>query len=148
MLLLDNYFDELKIRIWHKGEKKLMYFNNPTLIDGDTLQGGLLFKNYDHKIQNVAECRPSDFIIDVYSGYIDKSAAKIYTNDIIKTDYGDIGVVKYSKHFLDWRIVFVKGRKHLTVQEEYGVAMFDFIYPKIHLKVIGNIYENKELIGG
>ncbi len=38
----------------------MMLFNNPTLVDGNILQGGLLFKNYDHKIKNVHEVSPED----------------------------------------------------------------------------------------
>lgn len=77
-----------------------------------------------------------------YSGVEDISGIRIFAGDIVKTKYGDIGIVEYSTYFLEWRIIFYLGRDHLIRYKEYGVAMFDFIYPKIHLKVIGNKYEN------
>lgn len=81
-----------------------------------------------------------------YTGHDDINGVRIFANDIVKTPDSDIGIVVYKKHFLEWRIVFIKGRKHLTKMKEYGVAMFDFTYPKMHLEIIGNIYENKELL--
>ncbi len=77
-----------------------------------------------------------------YAGIEDISDIRIFAGDIIKTKYGDIGIVEYSTHFLEWRIVFYHGREHLIKYREYGVSIFDFIYPKIQLKVIGNKYEN------
>ena len=38
--------NRLKFRIFCKSENKMMLFNDPTLIDGETGKGGLLFKNY------------------------------------------------------------------------------------------------------
>lgn len=78
----------------------------------------------------------------LYTGKIDKNKVKIFAGDIVETTDGDIGIVEYSEHFLEWRIKFYIGRPHLLNKEEYGVAMFDFIYPKMTLKVIGNKYEN------
>lgn len=136
MLLLDNYFDELKIRIWHKGEKKLMYFNNPTLINGDTLQGGLLFKNYDHKIQNVEECRPNDFIIMFSSGKNDKDGKPIYSGDIVKLSNDKIGFVVYE--YQTYTIHFSK--KDKLRRWPLGA------YEDEELTIVGNIYENSEVI--
>ena len=157
MLLLDNYFDELKIRIWHKGEKKLMYFNNPTLINGDTLQGGLLFKNYDYKIQNVEECKPNDFIIMFFTGMYDKHKKPIYEGDILKDKSGHIRIcvkedgaykfpaLKESRYFhypiknkrpdrRNGLLAFLTFQDHLSRKD------------KAELEVIGNIYENSEVI--
>ena len=136
MLLLDNYFDELKIRIWHKGEKKLMYFNNPTFINGDTLQGSLLFKNYDHKIQNVEECRPNDFIIMLSSGKNDKDGKPIYSGDIVKLSNDKIGFVVYE--YQTYTIYFSK--KDKLRRWPLGA------YEDEELTIVGNIYENSEVI--
>jgi uncharacterized phage protein (TIGR01671 family) len=70
----------------------------------------------------------------------------IFDRDIVKDASGNIGVVKYSDHFLDWRIHFYKGWDRLTEAKERGVRMFDLVYIKMGLEIIGNIHDNPELL--
>lgn len=79
-----------------------------------------------------------------YSGKDDIKGIKIFDGDIVKTIYDDIGIVEYSKHFMEWRIKFYKGREHLTSYYKYGTPIFSFFYPEIYVEVIGNKYENSE----
>lgn len=157
MLLLDNYFDELKIRIWYKGEKKLMYFNNPTLIDGDSLEGGLIFRNYDHKIQNVKECNPNDFIIMFFSGLYDKNKKPIYEGDILKDKNGHIRIcVKedgaYKFPALKESRYFHNPIKNKRPDRNNGILAFLTFQDnlsrkdKAQLEIIGDIYKNNEVI--
>lgn len=69
--------DRFKFRIYCKSEKKMILFNSPTLIDGDIFQGGLLFKNYDHKIINCHEVAPEDLILMQCTGLKDKNGTLI-----------------------------------------------------------------------
>jgi uncharacterized phage protein (TIGR01671 family) len=82
-----------------------------------------------------------------YTGLKDRDAKRIFEGDIVKDEFGNIGVVRYSDHFLDWRIHFYKGRPDLVDCKEYGVRMFDWVYQKILLEVIGNIHDAPELLG-
>lgn len=79
--------DRFKFRIYCKSEKKMMLFNNPTLIDGDIFQGGLLFKNYDHKITNCNEINPEDLILMQCTGLKDHTGKLIFEGDIVKLSY-------------------------------------------------------------
>lgn len=81
-----------------------------------------------------------------YTGKNDINGVKIFAGDIVKTRYGDIGIVEYSNHFLEWRIKFYKGHDYLVTMYKYGTHIYPFVYPDMSLKVIGNKYENKEVI--
>ena len=132
--------DRFKFRIYCKSENKMMLFNNPTLIDGDILQGGLLFKNYDHKIKNVHEVKPEDLILMQCTGLKDKNNTLIFEGDII----------------------YKKGTKNHKGEKMYSEVIWDQMYAEFNIsddngmhrmpsnsnniEIIGNIYENPELL--
>ena len=107
---------EIKFRIFNQGTKKMKVF---TLRDAICNIFDLSFRGYDKA-----------FIMQ-FTSLLDKSGKEICEGDIVKIDMqdGKIFEVKYEK---------------FTSEEFEGIG---FVFPEIHnLKVIGNIYENKELL--
>ena len=130
--------DRFKFRIYCKSENKMMLFNNPTLVDGDILQGGLLFKNYDHKIKNVHEVKPEDLILMQCTGLKDKNGKLIFEGDILLSlaTKSHIGVVCWDKEKAYFKING-KGIAYNALQTFCSKNAFE---------VIGNIYEHPELL--
>ena len=128
----------IKFRIYCKSENKMMLFNNPTLVDGDILQGGLLFKNYDHKIKNVHEVKPEDLILMQCTGLKDKNGKLIFEGDILLSlaTKSHIGVVCWDKEKAYFKING-KGIAYNALQTFCSKNAFE---------VIGNIYEHPELL--
>lgn len=139
--------DRFKFRIFCKSENKMMLFNNPTLIDGDILKGGLLFKNYDHKIKNVHEVKSEDLILMQSTGLKDKNGTLIYEGDIVKIEYYDFEI-KHRIGIVEWEddgfCITYHNPKDTKVS---GCSLVDIVNGDKQ-EVIGNIYETPELIGG
>ena len=81
--------------------------------------------------------------VDLHTDLLDKNGLKIFGRDIIKDDYGNIGIVFYSEHFCGWRIKFIKGRSDLLIKS--GIDIFSWVYPKMMLEVIGNLHDKHKL---
>ena len=80
-----------------------------------------------------------------YTGLRDRNGlTMLFEGDVVKDNYGNIGVITYSDHFLNWRIVFHKARPDLI--GEYGCHIFEWTYPENILEVIGSIHDNPDLL--
>ncbi|KJS84972.1 MAG: hypothetical protein JM58_09385 [Peptococcaceae bacterium BICA1-8] len=117
---------EIKFRLWCK-EKKEWEQNLWTLTpDGRIfdMQRNCLYKNN------------GNHILMQFTGLYDKSGKEIYEGDIGKTDFANM-IVSYQK---DWGT-------YILSETLYDVFEFWVINAyKGELEVIGNIYENPELI--
>lgn len=139
---------EIKFRAWNKKSKKMYYGNsnewaewfeakdNPIGIINRILNG-----NYTEE----------EYIFMQYTGLKDRDGKEIYEGDIVKTRRG-VGIVRF-------------GDTYLTINGEYSIYYYGFYieYGKYILssdedmvqpllssgcEVIGNIYENPELLRG
>ncbi len=131
--------DRFKFRVWNELKQKFEPENRTHLLgNGELVLIDKCGKAYvkDNPNYKVSFC----------TGLKDKNGNLIYEGDIVKTNYEDVGIIKYSTHFSRWQIIFKQGRKHLLEYKEIGVHIFDFTYPKMHLEIIGNIYENPDMI--
>ena len=120
---------EIKFRAWDKGKKE---FVDDVLITAN--KHGFLYQN-DNKCEFSGEDR--DIILMQYTGLKDKTGVEIFERDIVRRfDYGErVGVVEYG---------YGNGNiwgGYMIVSPKHGI-----IGPSKDIEVIGNIYENPELI--
>lgn len=129
---------EIKFRAWDKVKQIWCNYKiddgKVYFIDNDT---GCLYRNYPGKYEN--------FDLMQYIGLKDINNVEIFEGDIVEmskenSDFKEISVVKFDKN----KASFV-----LETQDDYGYLSYDisyYNYHKVYYKVIGNIYENKELL--
>lgn len=128
---------EIKFRAWDK--KKEMWTNYKSydgilyFMDKNT---GVWFGKYNKRYK--------DFDLMQYIGMKDMNNVEIYENDIVeifkeKSYLNDTAVVKFDKYSSSFVLV--------VQDDDCGYLSYDFAYyDKTKYKVIGNIYENKELL--
>ena len=123
---------EIKFRAWHKEEKII-----GEVLGIDILHKEIFFSNEDVDCYEHSDFK--DIELMQYTGLYDKNEKEIYEGDIVKlrANHG-IGVVKYYDEWGAFVVEYIKS-KPLTV---LGMS-----YYKEDIEVIGNIYENPELLG-
>ncbi|GAH04127.1 unnamed protein product, partial [marine sediment metagenome] len=86
------------------------------------------------------------YVLMQYTGLKDCKGKEIYEGDIVEYYfYKETAIVKWSDHFSRLHLHFIgEYREHL--KNKHGIYIFDWTYPKMELKIIGNIYENPELL--
>ena len=119
---------DIKFRVWDN-ERNAMF--NSKSVDIDFFEGKIEITSDTIRYDEVYTDEIKDFELMQYVGCKDKNNKEIYEGDIVKTKK-HIGQIIYSKgmFFID-----VKGDFYLPI---YNVSEF--------MEVIGNIYENPELI--
>ena len=148
---------EIKFRAWNDKNKKMFYLDNKAdeyykgafLLWGSKLWNGKVFGNYwklgdaDHEWEifgasNSNDGTDSKDVLMQYTGLKDKNGKEIYEKDILNMTYhGSVSIVKPE-------IKGVVGFERCSfIIEENGISL-----GKIgrSLEVIGNIYENPELL--
>ena len=122
------YMKDIKFRVWDN-ERNAMF--NSKSVDIDFFEGKIEITSDTIRYDEVYTDEIKDFELMQYVGCKDKNNKEIYEGDIVKTKE-HIGQIIYSKgmFFID-----VKGDFYLPI---YNVSEF--------MEVIGNIYENPELL--
>ena len=122
------YMRDIKFRVWDN-ERNAMF--NSKSVDIDFFEGKIEITSDTIRYDEVYTDEIKDFELMQYVGCKDKNNKEIYEGDIVKTKE-HIGQIIYSKgmFFID-----VKGDFYLPI---YNVSEF--------MEVIGNIYENPELL--
>ena len=117
---------EIKFKAWDKVNREMIPWNR--LLNGYNLRNVFM--------------RPEmcGLILMQYTGLKDKNGVEIYEGDIVETVYnGEVfaGVVVYDLSEVDFKITDGK--------EKYG-RNFQYLAGNDENEVIGNIYENKDLL--
>ena len=122
------YMRDIKFRVWDNERNAML---NSKSVDIDFFEGKIEITSDTIRYDEVYTDEIKDFELMQYVGCKDKNNKEIYEGDIVKTKE-HIGQIIYSKgmFFID-----VKGDFYLPI---YNVSEF--------MEVIGNIYENPELL--
>ena len=122
---------EIKFRAWHK-EKKIM----GEVLGIDILHKEIFFSNGDVDCCGFADLKYIELM--QYTGLKDKNNKEIYEGDILFESFGE----KY------YKVVFENGSFRAEFEGDFEEHSFDLIDVVAQgCEVVGNIYENPELLG-
>lgn len=132
----DNKKREIEFRAKDVDDNKWVY-GTPAIISRDYwmieknayMEYGEIYDMYAIKQETLGQ----------FTGICDKDGKKIYEGDIIKTGYEDIYEVRFEEKRGGW-YPFACG-------DGCGCCEYEVEYPQ-YCKVVGNIYDNPELLGG
>ena len=129
---------EIKFRAWLKEEKKMVIVET---IDFSEKSIQYLEKNEIIDAYLLRRMIFDDIELMQYTGIKDKNGTEIYEGDILKDKKGRLAIVKWHGSFSAFMCCFVS--------EENLYKKNKFLYlAYMNLEVIGNIYENRELLEG
>lgn len=131
---------EIKFRVWSK-------FYNDWVESFCIKDGQVHLGNSVHYPGNQVD----DAIIMQYTGLKDKNSRELYELDITKDKFGNIDVICWINTEGAYATVplnlYLEGDYEYTVVDECGIDCF-FVnnVPEEYLEIIGNVYENPELL--
>jgi uncharacterized phage protein (TIGR01671 family) len=137
-----------------RSDMRARLFRGKRIDTGEWVQGGILQYGEGKHAYIVTDSVPLAKYIDVvpkttgeYIGIKDRQGRRIFEGDIVKDQSGNIGTVRYSDYFLDWRISFYIGRDDLKDDmHSGGTRIYEWVHPEMCLEIIGNIHDTPELL--
>lgn len=135
---------EIKFRAWDSCNERMVEPRNILKINMSRLNQEPYLIVYLRKwmnpvreIKEVDKCYTNEFELMQYTGLKDKNGKEIYQGDIVKTLY-KVGQVKWCNK---------QGRYNVYLKNQYGVNEMSFTENMANAcELLGNIYENSELI--
>ena len=133
----------IKYKLWDKKNKKFLEDDYGT--DYAILPNGIVIKMYDNGFgEGYSVHNLNNIKILQFTGLKDKNYKDIYEGDILRYKFP-----------YDRRIIHISAVSYLETQSSFGIVdlyrnsipLYD-ITCKEYAEIIGNIYENKELLKG
>ncbi len=149
---MERSMRQIKFRAWDSVNKKMWNSNNIVVGDGVFLYGGNNLETLVHTYT-----LKHDFIAQQFTGLLDKNGKEIYEGDVIKVwDLERGGCEQVGEHDIE-TCEECSDENYLCTQEiKFNCGWFcsedkgDYCPPLnedyLELKIIGNIYENPELV--
>lgn len=125
---------EIKFRAWHKNLKKMFKIGQITLE-----KGIWNFEPNDRDFIGMSIPYQPSFVLMQYTGLNDKNGKEIYEGDIVG-DNKIKWIVKWNKNRMGFSL-------YPTKEQLYDEMPIN-IENKLGFKILGNIYDNPELLGG
>ena len=148
---------EIKFRAWDKDEKLMVYFSSHWEIDAEYYNLGFTREYKEKKFFESYEGAKEEAILMQYTGIKDKNGKEIWEGDIVKGGISydwrknETGIVEFgffesdnsgdeysSNNIYGWNI------KPIKLEEDDDKISGNFGWGE--LEIIGNIYENPNLI--
>lgn len=142
---------EIKFRAWHSVDKVMVNFNPENLSESKTIY------NYQAKALGLLILNKSPLLMQ-YTGLKDKNNIDLYENDIVIDEYKRIMQVVWCPdlelenenisrlHFARWEFKIIKNADGDYHDNFMFRTLNDWFYPENSVKIIGNTYENPELL--
>lgn len=129
----------IKFRAWDKKSKwMLRSFDNWIDFDGDFWEAP--YTTYNTPNQEIV--RVNNIILMQFTGILDKNKQEIYEGDIIKVSSGNWSG--------NWEVIYSSGAAKFCIKGRvmgtYGKLITKIWAIPKHGEIIGNIYENPELL--
>ncbi len=129
---------EIKFRAWDRGSKRMLFPLEITFLNYGVKpsDGWVVARGENWKFDTTEDGNDEDIIIMQYTGLKDKNENEIYEGDIVKVTLSDDGD---KQEWMEAQVFFENGAFKL-VNESFSVSVDSVC------EVIGNIYENPELL--
>lgn len=135
---------EIKFRAWDNADisvynsltdpRRMSFYGSEFDMDDD--RNSLIFYTPDKKQAPLGDYNSQErYILMQYTGLKDKNGKEIYEGDIVEIKYSDI----------PFKIIWVE-EKSMFGLKGGDKPLGEYIIPQNETKVIGNIYENKDLL--
>jgi len=127
---------EIKFRAWDKNNKKMYCVKK--------LHCNFINDDYGmHQLKNDEFVSVNDVELMQYTGLKDKNGKEIYEGDIVKLDTSEFKSDKY-KHKFNSKVEYKYGM--FCISENDKKPVYNIYDVRYHIEIIGNIYEDKELL--